>query len=225
MANNQGTLTETLPAPFLPYGAAESHESDHEAGATGSEITGVYVARPTFTAPGSWGVVARVTLPDGTRRAGQADFTVGAESEVPAPGEPAIASRTLTAATPEEAATICTADPVDELHALSVDAALTSGKPTVVLFATPALCTSRVCGPALEAVQELQRRYGEQANFIHVEIYPERDYAKPAAAIDEWHLPSEPWLFLIDEQGVVVERYEGGIGLAELDPAVKRLVE
>jgi hypothetical protein len=44
------------------------------------------------------------------------------------------------------------------------------------------------------------------------------------ATIEEWHLPSEPWLFLIDEQGIVVERYEGGIGLAELDPAVQRLV-
>ncbi len=31
-------------------------------------------------------------------------------------------------------------------------------------------------------------------------------------------------LFLIDGQGNVVERYEGGIGLTELDPAVKQLV-
>lgn len=110
------------------------------------------------------------------------------------------------------------------MHALSLDDALQNGKPTVVLFATPALCSSRTCGPSLEAVQELQRRYGEAANFIHVEIFPERDFAKPAAAMAEWNLPSEPWLFLIDGEGDVVERYEGGIGLTELEPAVKQLV-
>jgi hypothetical protein len=224
LAGNQGTLTETLPAPFMAYGASEAHLADHEGHEAGSEITGVYVARPTFDAPGQWGVVARLTLPDGTKRAGQADFVVEADTEVPGPGDPAIASKTLTATTPEEAAKICTADPADDMHGLSLDQALTNGKPTLVLFATPALCTSRVCGPSLEALQELKRRYGERANFVHVELYPERDYDKPVATIEEWRLPSEPWLFLIDGQGIVVERYEGGIGLAELDPAVAQLV-
>ena len=224
LAGNQGTLTETLPAPFMPYGVTEGHAGMDMATPETSALTGVYVARPTFDTPGSWGVVARLTLPDGTRRAGQADFTVAAESEAPGPGDPAVASETLTVATPEEAATICTADPVDDMHALSLDEALANGKPTVVLFATPALCESRTCGPSLQATRELKRRYGDQANFIHVEIYPERDYAKPVAAIEEWSLPSEPWLFLIDEQGIVVERYEGGIGLTELDPAVAQLV-
>jgi len=224
LAGNQGTLTETLPAPFMAYGASEAHLDEHEGHEAGSEITGVYVARPTFDASGQWGVIARLTLPDGAKRAGQANFVVEADTAVPGPGDPAIASKTLVATTPEETAKICTADPVGDMHALSLDAALTNGKPTLVLFATPALCTSRVCGPSLEAMQELKRRYGERANFIHVELYPERDYARPVAAIDEWHLPSEPWLFLIDEQGTVVERYEGGIGLTELDPAVQRLI-
>ena len=55
----------------------------------------------------------------------------------------------------------------------------------------------------------------------------EQGWAAPAplvAALAEWSLPSEPWLFLIDGQGKVVARYEGGIGLTELDPAVKQLV-
>ena len=169
-------------------------------------------------------MVARLTLPDGTKRAGQADFGVEADAETPGPGHPAVASATLTAATAEEAAAIGTADPADDMHALSLDAALASGKPTVVLFATPALCSRRTCGPSLEATQELKRRYGDRANFVHVEIFPERDDAKPVAAIEEWSLPSEPWRFLIDEQGNVVARYEGGIGLTELNPAVQQLV-
>ena len=53
---------------------------------------------------------------------------------------------------------------------------------------------------------------------------PPTSTASLSSAIEEWSLPSEPWLFLIDEQGIVVERYEGGIGLTELDPAVAQLV-
>ncbi len=223
LANNQGTLTETVTAPFLPYGASEGHAEGH-ADHDDQEVTGIYVARPTFDAPGTWGVVVRATMPDGTVRAGQVDFTVDADTEVPGPGDPAMPSKTLVASTPEETAKICTADPVDDMHGLSLDEALKNGKPTVLLFATPALCTSRVCGPSLEATVELKKRYGSGANFVHVEIYPERDYNRPATAIDEWRLPSEPWLFLIDADGKVVERYEGGMGLAELDPAVQQLV-
>jgi hypothetical protein len=221
LANNQGTLTEALRAPFLPYGIEESAEEDHD---HGSEITGVFVARPTFGQAGPWGVVAKLTLPDGSIRAGQADFAVTPTSPVPGPGAPAIASRTLTATTAEDAKKICTADPPDDMHAISLDEGLKNGKPTVVLFATPLLCASRTCGPSLEAIAELHRRYGEAANFVHVELYPERDGTKPAPAMGEWNLPSEPWLFLIDAQGKVVDRYEGGIGLTETAPAVQRLV-
>lgn len=221
IADNQGTLTETLKPTFYAYGATDGHAADHQAG----DVTGIYVARPTFGTPGPWGVVARVTSAEGVVRAGQADFEVVAASEVPGPGDAAIASTTAVATNPDEVQKICTADPVDDMHELSLDEALTNGKPTLVLFATPALCTSRVCGPSLEALQALKQRYGERANFIHVEIYPGRDYEQPAATIAEWHLPSEPWLFLIDNTGTIAERYEGGIGLDELDPAVRELVE
>ena len=151
----------------VAYGLAYRILGEAEAG---SEVTGVYVARPTFTAPGPWSVVARLTLPDGTRRAGHADFTVEADPPVPGPGDPAIASKTLVATTPEDAAKIYTADPVDDMHDLSLYEAVKNGKPTIVLFATPALCTSRVCGSSLETTQDLKRRYGDRANFIHVEL-------------------------------------------------------
>lgn len=221
LEENQGTLTEQITPTFYAYGATEGHAEGHQP----DDVTGIYVARPTFDAPGSWGVVARVTTVDGMVRAGQADFEVVADSGVPDPGDAAIASKTAVAVNPDEVEKICTADPVDDMHGLSLDEALENGKPTLVLFATPALCTSRVCGPSLEALIELKRRYGERANFIHVEIYPGRDYEKPAAAIDEWRLPSEPWLFVIDNAGTIVDRYEGGIGLEELDPMVRQLVK
>jgi hypothetical protein len=233
ISGTQGTVTEVLPAPFLDYGVVEGHdhtagEGDHPtpAGSGLAAITGVFVARPTFTAPGTYGVIAKVALPDGTVRAGQANFEVLADSPIPNQGEPAIASQTLTATTAEEAEVVCSASEFDDLHGLSLDQALANGRPTVLLFATPAFCATRTCGPSLEATIELKRRYGDRANFVHVEIYPgeDPDFDNPAGPVAEWSLPSEPWLFLIDANGMVVERYEGGIGLTELDPAVRQLV-
>jgi len=188
-----------------------------------SSITGIFAARATFDTPGPWGLIAKVTLPDGTVRAGQASFIVEPDSDVPAWGEPAPASKSLTASTPEEAAEICSAEVPDTMHALSIDEAIASGKPTVVLFATPAYCATRTCGPSLEAMSELQRRYGDSVNFIHIEIYPGDDTSKPVGTFDEWHLSTEPWAFFIDAQGKIVDRFDGGLGLTELDPAVRQL--
>lgn len=219
LQENEGTVTETLTATFQPYGVQKSH-TEHE---DPNEITGVYVARPTFSAPGPWGVVVRVIQPDGTVRSGQAEFTVTQDSSVPALGKPAIPSTSLTASTPAEAATICSADPADDMHELSIAQAVANGKPTIVLFATPLLCASRTCGPALEAVEDLHHRYRDRVNFIHIEIYPERDGERPSATMLEWQLPSEPWLFAINAGGNIVERLEGGIGISELEPLVVSL--
>ena len=233
VAGTQGTVTEVLPAPFLEYGLVEGHDHTTTEGANPTPagpgvaaITGVFVARPTFPAPGPYGVIAKVTLPDGTVRAGQANFEVIADSPVPNRGEPAIASQSLTAATPAERELVCSATPPDDMHDLTIAQAVSSGRPSVILFATPAYCATRTCGPSLEATVELKRRYGDRANFIHIEIYPgeDPDFETTAATVTEWALPSEPWLFLIDANGVIVERYEGGIGLTELDPAVRLLV-
>lgn len=227
----QGTVTEVLPAPFFDYGLVEGHDhatgqGEHQtAEETGfGAITGVFVTYPTFAEPGQHAIVAKVRMPDGTVRAGQAMFNVAADSPVPAPGQPAIASKSLTATTLEEREQICSAETPDDMHDLSLEQALATDRPTVVLFATPAYCATRTCGPSLEALTELKRRYGNGANFIHIEIYPGDDYTTVAPAVTEWGLPSEPWLFLIDADGNVVARYEGGIGLTELDPVVQALV-
>ncbi len=67
-----------------------------------------------------------------------------------------------------------------------------TGKPTVVLFATPAYCATRICGPSPEAMSALQRRYGDSVSFIHIEIHPGSDMTKPVGTFDEWHLSTEP---------------------------------
>src|SRR5204862_6422341 len=106
---------------------------------------------------------------------------------------------------------ICSNVPPCALHAMTIAEALDPGtRPLVVLFATPALCTSATCAPELDAVQQLHATYAEQANFIHVEIYQYPfDSMHVLKTVDEWHLPSDPWTFIVDKAGVVQDRFEG----------------
>jgi hypothetical protein len=92
----------------------------------------------------------------------------------------------------------------------------------LLLFATPAFCQTRFCGPAYETVSELQNQYGDQVNFIHIEVFtglpnPEESGFKLAPSVEVFGLESEPWAFLIDEGGTVVYRVEGLFSSEELE--------
>jgi hypothetical protein len=95
-------------------------------------------------------------------------------------------------------------------------------KPIVLLFATPKFCQSRVCGPVVDEASQVQRQYGNQAEFIHMEIYKDNDPAKGVRPqVRAFHLPSEPWLFVIDRRGIIRTAIEGAFSTQELTQAVK----
>lgn len=96
-------------------------------------------------------------------------------------------------------------------------------KPAILVFATPQLCQSRVCGPVVDITAQVQHEVGDGVAFIHQEIYKNNkieDGFRPQ--VDAWRLPTEPWLFAIDKQGRIVERIEGAFSLDELRAAVKK---
>ena len=39
--------------------------------------------------------------------------------------------------------------------------------------------------------------------------------------VKEWKLPTEPWVFVVDRNGVVRDRFEGAISVAELEQSVR----
>ena len=51
-------------------------------------------------------------------------------------------------------------------------------KPVVLLFATPALCQSRVCGPVVDIAEQVKASYEGDAEFIHMEIYNDNELDK-----------------------------------------------
>ena len=122
-------------------------------------------------------------------------------------------------------ASIDTRVPPDTMHDEDL-ADVLGRRPVMLLFATPALCPSRICGPVTDILEELQSERSRDAAFIHVEIYKEnRPEAGQRPQVLAYGLPSEPWLFAIDRHGRVAARIEGAFSLDEAKRALDAAVE
>ena len=100
------------------------------------------------------------------------------DGPVPEPGEPAIEVHTPTKAdVGGDVKQIDTRVPPSTMH--DADFADVLGtKPVVLLFATPALCQSRVCGPVVDIAEQVKAGYDGDAEFIHMEIYNDNELDK-----------------------------------------------
>jgi hypothetical protein len=193
----------------------------------GGASKGIWVSPAAFPETGSWGAQVTLEAPNDTPKVARMNFDVRPKFSAPGYDDPALRSVSPTQRDVNGDTThICSNVPPCTLHALTIAEALEPGqKPLVVLFATPALCTSATCAPELEAVQQLHSTYAERANFIHVEIYQYPfDALKVAKTVDEWHLPSDPWTFIVDKTGVVRDRFEGSAPVDELEPSLKSVL-
>ena len=194
--------------------------------------TGLYSARVNFDEAGQWRAEVAVTPPGEDGRMVRGYFGVSERSFTPAIGSDAPRSVTKTVGdVPSLEQITSSPNPDPSLYQISVGDAVTSGKPTMVSFSTPAFCSTATCGPQLEVVRELQAEYGGQANFIHVEIYDnpheiqgDLRNAKRTAAVTEWGLPNEPWTFVVDGEGKVADKFEAFVGREELEEALLGVV-
>ena len=94
-------------------------------------------------------------------------------------------------------------------------------RPVALLFSTPQLCTSRVCGPVTDVTVAEQPAFADRIAFIHQEVYVDNDPTKGLRPqLQAFHLRTEPWLFAINRHGVIVARLEGAFGTAELRAAL-----
>jgi hypothetical protein len=149
---------------------------------------------------------------------------VGRFSSIPGVGEKAPLIHTPTVDSVGGAiARIDTRIPPDQMH--ETDFADVLGKePVVLLFATPQFCQSRTCGPVVDIAQEVKDEVGDKATFIHMEVYKDNDPSKGIRPqLAAFHLQTEPWLFVIDRNGVIRTRIEGAFSADELKAAVDRV--
>ena len=208
-------------APFL-----ESSAKLERIGVPGGDVADashIYVARLRLPRPGKYWLLAE---PEGGAIKVQAlgNVVVVRKDSALDIGDPAVASKTPTiASTGRDFSKLTTRTPPDEsLLQHSIADSLAAGVPFVVTFATPKFCSSRTCGPVVDVVEEVQRRFdGGDVRFIHVEVFEGNDPAKGYNLwLQEWGLRTEPWTFLVDGAGKIVDRYEGVVSVSELEQAV-----
>jgi hypothetical protein len=183
-------------------------------------VTRIYVAHLPIPRAGRYWLVAQ---PGGARIQAVGVLDVRAHSLSPAVGAEAPRSATPTLAT-APATRITTSRPPDlPLLRYSIAGSLASHAPFVVTFATPKFCTSRTCGPVVDVVESVRRRFARRGvRFIHVEVFrgnnPQRGYDR---WMRQWGLLSEPWVFLVGRDGRVEAKFEGSVSAAELAAAVR----
>jgi hypothetical protein len=194
---------------------------------TGADAKTIYVARVRVPAAGHYQLVAR-PLGGKERIAALGDLTVKARSASPMVGSRAYPSRTPTlASTGGRTSLLTTRVPPDRaLLRTSIAAALAAHEPFVVTFATPRYCESRVCGPVVDVVDHVRKQYAHTPiRFIHVEIYKDDNPSKGRNRwVQQWHLPGEPWTFVVGRDGRIKEKFEGSLSMTELGQAIRRLL-
>ncbi len=203
-------------------------ESDAPFKGEGLQGGGTYVAHLTFDKAGDWGVEVTASRPNGARTAVRLPINVLALPVVPGVGQPAQATHNPTARDVADLETIDSGRPPDDMHQLSIADAIHQHRPALVVFASPAFCTSRICGPEVKAVQSLEPAYRDRLAFIHVEIYrdfkPDPSKRQLAQAVVDWRLQTEPWIFLIDSKGIIEARFEGPTATDEVKAALVQLL-
>ena len=195
---------------------------------------GTFAAEVDFDRPGAWRLDVQAEGPDATGWAVQ-EFEVTETSPVPALGSTGPLSENKTLGAFDDLALITTDYSPDEaLYKTTIRDAVESPLPAVVVFASPAFCTTATCGPQVDTVSELRAKYDGQAHFIHVEIYDNPDEiqgdltrGRIAPTVDEWgltqlpHWFNESWTFVLDADGRVRGRFEGFATLTELEESLQ----
>jgi hypothetical protein len=190
------------------------------ANANALAVKGVYVTNVTFSKPGTWGVEIDSVV-GGKPHTLHATFTVAARSTAPGIGQPAPRSHNPTIHD-KPARLLDSGRPPDDMHKLSIAAAIAQHKPLVVLFSTPAFCESRMCGPETEIVERVENQFRGRVNFIHIEVYKNANPADGyAPTFLQWHLQTEPWVFIVNRRGIITARFEGPSAASELDAAIR----
>jgi hypothetical protein len=193
---------------------------------TGLTGRGLYAATVPFPAAGEYFVVVVADTDKGTLKGGT-KVTVSKTSKSPVPGQKMPAIPTPTTKNLRGANPLCSRRPKPcTMHAVSLDTALKSGTPTVVVYAAPAYCQTELCGPDVEIVQGFATRFAGRANFIHVEAYrgaTNPTNGKLAPELEKMHFQSEPWLYVVDEAGVISDRISGAFAGSELSTRLAKV--
>ncbi len=199
----------------------EPRYRSRQAASDTSGIAAIYATEVEFPRPGRYAVLV-MTNAGGRMVGATTEVRVSRNSPIPAVGErpPAVVTDTIASAGGIKA--VDTRIPeAPELHQESFKDVL-GKKPVALLFATPQLCQSRVCGPVVDIELQLKAKYGDRMAFIHQEVYVDNQLDKGLRPpLRAFNLQTEPWLFTVDRSGRVAARLEGSFGMRAFEEAIQ----
>ena len=195
---------------------------------------GVYVIDLDLPTAGDYGVELTTTPAGGSAETIRTTMEVQPSTSVISVGDKAPASDTPTLDDVGGDISKISTDPNPDpaFYTTSIADAVAAHKPFVVAFATPKFCVSKQCGPTLDRIKPIAARH-PGVTVINVEPY-QLQYADgglqpildasgnltPTKATDDWHLPSEPWVFVVDNNGIVTNSFMLIFSDEELDKAM-----
>ena len=191
---------------------------------------GIYAANVAFPEAGRYGGEFTTVAAGGAPTTLRLTFDVQPSTPVVRVGDKAPSTKTPTLADvgndPTKISTDTTPDPA--FYQTSVAQALAAHKPFVLIFATPKFCASAQCGPTLDRIKPFVQKY-PTVTFINVEPYKLKladgslqadldanGQLQTTQASNDWHLLSEPNVYVVNRDGVVTANYELIFSDAEL---------
>lgn len=197
---------------------------------------GVYVTHVTFPAAGAWRAEFTTSAPGAPSETIPFDLDVRADRSVVGVGEPAPSVDTPTAADVDgDLARVSTdAEPVPAFYETSVAEALEAGRPFVLAFATPKFCVTAQCGPTLDRLKPIAAAHPDVV-FINVEPYElaykdgqlqpvlTNGQLTPVQSVLAYGLLSEPYVFVVDGEGIVRASFEVIFSEDEIEAALDTL--
>ena len=94
-------------------------------------------------------------------------------------------------------------------HEITLAEALTNGRPTAFMIATPGFCQTDVCGPSVEFLIE-HGAGRDDIDIVHQEVFASAaadqaagDFPELAPFLQEWDVAFEPSMFVMDADGVI----------------------
>ena len=225
LARADGTdVRGPFPARYVPLAVKPQFQSSTTTRDPDSARS-IYVATPDFPATGEFRMLGVAQLDQ--RVVGATPVTVWVRNRWRPPDVGEYAPRVHTPTRESvngDLESIDTRVPPDTMHATDL-ADVLGRRPVMLLFATPGLCPSRICGPVADITEQLKSEHDKAAEFIHMEVYREnRPEAGQRSQVRAYGLPSEPWLFAIDRRGRVAARIEGAFSLDEAKRALDAAV-
>lgn len=219
----QAPVQGPLPAEVVSLETKAAYRS--KGASAPGEASSFYLTHPTFDRSGPWLGIAIIKDGDSMEAARVTPSpVVGQFPNIAQVGEQA---PKVSTPTPDDVggdlSQIDTRQPPSSMH--DTDFADVVGKePVVLIFATPALCRSRVCGPVVDAAEQVKDEVGDGVVFIHNEVFVDNDPNKGVRPqLKAFGLQTEPWIFFINKDGTIEKRVEGAIGVDELRADVEEL--